>query len=109
MAQTGRVRIRVVDAAGAPLATAQAGLLGSDGRPMRTMQANGSGEIVFAELPMGDNRFEVFATGFRMHPLTVTVRNSDEMIAITTLDVGLVGEFVGLARIRSWWHRLIFW
>jgi hypothetical protein len=94
MAQAGRVRIRVTDPTGAVIPTAQASLLGPDDKPTRTEQANESGEIVFADLPVGDCRFAVVSIGFATQRLTATLRNGDEVELETALQVGTVGEFV---------------
>jgi hypothetical protein len=106
MAQSGRVRIRVIDQTGAGLPTAEGSLLGPDSKPVRTVQANEKGEIVFMDLPTGDNRFAVYAMGFRTRHLTVTIQNDHEALIGTTLEVGSVGEFVTVKR-RPWWW-LIF-
>jgi hypothetical protein len=94
MAQTGRVRIRVTDATGAVVTTAEASLVGADDKPTRTAQANGAGEIALMDLPFGDCRFAVVAPGFKKRPLTITIRNGDEVKIETALEVGSVGEFV---------------
>jgi hypothetical protein len=91
MAQTGRVRIRVTDRTGSAITTAEASLLGGDGKPVRTADANDAGEIAFTALPLGDSRFAVIAQGFSMRPVTVTVRNGDELKIEAILDVGTVG------------------
>jgi len=56
MAQSGSVRICVIDLTGAVIPSAEASLLGGDGKPIRTAYANEAGEIEFADLPMGDSR-----------------------------------------------------
>ena len=91
MAQSGRVRIRVVDTKGAVIATAEASLLGAGGKPLRTAQVNGDGDIVFAGLPVVDCYFSVVAPGFNGKALTVTVHNSDEVKIAAALEVGSVG------------------
>lgn len=91
MAQTGRVRIRVTDRTGLVITTAEASLLGGDGKPVRTAEANDAGEIAFTDLPLGDSRIAVIAPGFSMRPVTVTVRDGDELKIEVTLDVGTVG------------------
>jgi hypothetical protein len=106
MAQSGRVRIRVTDGAGAVVPGAEVSLLGPDNQPTRTEKTNGAGEIVFQDLPVGDARFTIVEQGFQIRRLTVTIRNGDEVKIETTLDVGLVGEFVTVKR-RSRWRWLI--
>src|SRR5579862_122296 len=93
MAQAGRVRIRVTDPMDAVIPTAEASLLGPDNKPTRTEKANEAGEIVIADLPLGDCRLAVFAPGFSARRLTVTVRGGDELKVEARLEVGIVGEF----------------
>jgi hypothetical protein len=94
MAQTGRVRIRVTDATGAVITTAEGSLIRADDKPEQTAQANAAGEITLADLPLGNCRLEITATGFRKRPLTVTLRSDEEVKIETRLEVGSVGEFV---------------
>jgi uncharacterized surface anchored protein len=105
MAQSGRVRIRVTDLTGAVIPDAVARLLGEDGKPIRTAYANEAGEIEFADLPMGDSRLVVGRPGFKTLPLTVTVRNGDEMKVQAQLEIASMG---GAAVIqepkRHWWQ-----
>jgi hypothetical protein len=103
MAQTGRVRIRVTDAAGAVVPAAVASLLGTDDKPTRTAQANGVGEIVFTDLPFGDCRFAVVASGFRKRPLTVMLRNGDEVRIEAVLEIANLGEVVMVGKRRRRW------
>jgi uncharacterized surface anchored protein len=105
MAQAGRVRIRVKDPTGALMPTAQASLLGPDGKPVRTARADEKGEIVWRDLPFGDCRFAVEAMGFQKRPLMVTVRNGEEVQVETSLDVGFIGEIVTIKR-QPWWRRI---
>jgi hypothetical protein len=91
MAQSGRVRIRVTDPAGDVIPTAKASLLGPDGRPQLTRQADPVGEIVFTNLPIGDSRVVVRCQGFDSLPLTVTVRNGDEVKVEARLALGVMG------------------
>jgi hypothetical protein len=94
LAQAGRVRIRVTDPTGAAVSAARASLLGPDNKPTRTERANEKGEIVFVDLPFGDSHFAVDCMGFQTSRLTATVKNGDEEQIETTLQVGMVGEFV---------------
>ena len=94
MAQTGRVLIRVTDQNGAVVTTAEASLLGADAKPTRTMRANYAGEIAWMDLPLGNCRFAVIASGFKTRPLVVTLRNGDEVKIEATLEVGTIGEVV---------------
>ena len=94
MAQAGRVRIRVTDPTGAVIPDARVSLLGRDDMPARTEQTDELGEIVFADLPLGDLRIEVVKLGFATRRLTVTLRNGEELNVDAALKVGLVGGFV---------------
>jgi len=91
MAQSGRVRIRLTDMRGELILGAEASLLGADGKPQRTEVANEAGEIILIDLPWGDSKVTVSARGFSGRPLTVTVRNGDELKVDTQLEVGAVG------------------
>lgn len=88
MAQTGRVRIQVTDATGALVPGAVALLLGRDDESIRVAQADEVGEIVFTDLPFGDSRFTIAAPGFKKRPLTVTIRNGDEVKIEAELEIG---------------------
>jgi carboxypeptidase family protein len=94
MAQSGRVRIRVTDATGAVVPLAEASQLDESGKVSRTLPANNLGEIVVTGLPVGNARFRVECTGFKSLPLTVTVRNEDELKVDARLEVGTMGTVV---------------
>ena len=94
MAQTGRVRIRVTDATGAVIPTAEASLLAFDNRPIRTAKADEAGEILLIDLPLGNCRFRVSAAGFASRTLTITIANSEELQLDAKLEVGPIGEIV---------------
>jgi hypothetical protein len=97
MAQTGRLRILVIDVTGAVIPTvSEASLLGADGKPIRTLHANTEGEIVWTDLSMGDCRFVVSAPGFRARQLLATIRNGDEAIIEVILEVPPVGVVVSV-------------
>ena len=102
MAQNGRVRIVVKDATGAVIANAEALLQGGDGKTIRTNEA---GEIVWSDLPLGSATFVVRSSGFVSRPLTLTVRNGEEVRAEVVLEVSFVGEVMPKKR-RRWWK---FW
>jgi hypothetical protein len=87
MAQTGRVRIRVLDPTGAVVITARASLIGADGKAVRTVQVNKVGELVLTDLPSGDSQFLVSAIGFKDRRLTISVRNGDEVKLDTALEL----------------------
>ena len=105
MAQSGRVRIRVTDVTGAIIPNATASLLGEDGSPSRNAESNEAGEIILVDLPIGDLRLTVSSPNFIRLPLTVTVRNSQEVRVDAKLEVGtMVGEVVAIKPKRRWWH-----
>jgi hypothetical protein len=107
MAQSGRVRIRVTDPAGAVIPGAEVSLLGPDDKPTRTEQSNEEGEVIFTDLSIGDSRLVVKRLGFRDLALTATVRNSEEVRVDAKLEVAVMGEFLRIVPPRPkrhWWH-----
>ncbi len=97
MAQTGRVRIRVTDSSGTlKIPEAEASLMGKDDKPTLTAHANEAGEIVLSGLPIGDSRISVSCQGFNSLPLTVTIRNADELKIDAMLQLGSVGTVVNV-------------
>jgi hypothetical protein len=108
MAQTGRVRIRVMDATKAVIPAAEISVLGPDGKPSQTVTANEVGEAVLLDLPIGDNRFVAVAPGFVQRRFTVVIQNSDEVRVDTILEVGAttMGGLIVIASKRRRW--LIF-
>jgi len=94
MAQAGRVRIRVLDSTGAVIPTAEASVLAPDNRPLRTVKADESGEVLLRDLPVGNCRFRVSAPGFASKTLTIAVSEIEEVQVDTKLDVGLMGDVV---------------
>ena len=102
-AQSGRVRIRVTDASGAVIPSAEASLIGKDEKPTRTTKANQDGEILLTDLPIGDARVRVSCPGFVSHVVTVSVRNGDEaQVQIVLLEGFVVGEII--LRRKHWWN-----
>jgi len=100
--QTGRVRIRVTDPSGTVIKTARVSLLGVNGQPVRQLEADQMGEVVWTDLPLGDSHFTVTSPGFILLRLTVTIRNANEQIVDARLE-GFVGEIVPIKR-RRWWQ-----
>jgi hypothetical protein len=94
MAQTGRVRIRVTDATGAVVPNAEVSLLGADEKATRTARTDAVGEAGLMDLPFGDCRFTVAASGFQTRRLTATIRNGDEVQLGARLELGSIGEVV---------------
>lgn len=67
-----------------------------------TLLASDAGEAIWADLPLGDSRFQVSMLGFNSQRLTVTVRNTDEQ----TVEAKLAAvPLPGLLKLkRRWWH-----
>lgn len=95
-AQSGRVRIRVTDPVGAVIPQAKVCLLGIDDQPIRTAFADDLGEILWADLPLGDSRFLVAVPGFKFRRLTVTVRDANETQMEAALEIGTIGDMVSI-------------
>ena len=104
IAQSGRVRIRVIDATGAVIPRAEVSLLGGDDKPQRTERANEVGEIVWTDLPFGDSKIRVTSLGFEACRLIVTVRNSDEVKIEAQLRVGTMGGAATSLPKHHWWQ-----
>jgi hypothetical protein len=64
MAQTGRIRVRVMDPTDTPVAKARVSILNARGDAIQTAVADGAGEVVFSDLPMGDCRIMAESPGF---------------------------------------------
>jgi len=80
-------------------------LLDAHDKRLRTVRADALGEIAFTDLPVGDSRFLINATGFNRRLLTLTVRNSDELQIDATLDIGTSGTFVDVPPPKAKKHR----
>jgi len=108
IAQSGRVRIRVTDATGSVLPSAEATRLGTDDKPMDYMRANERGEVVWTGLPMGVCQFAVWSPGFNTYRISVIIKNADEIQAYAQLELGTLGSFVEIVnkKRQRWW---IFW
>jgi len=91
-AQTGRVRIRVTDFVDGSVPTAEASLLGPNGKTQRTEPADAAGEILWTDLPLGDSVIVVSAPGYRPRRLTVTSRNDRELLVEVRFDIGSMEE-----------------
>jgi hypothetical protein len=86
-AQTGSARIRVADARGTAIPQATVSLISRWDGSVRTLSTNDTGEVVWADLPLGDARFLVWAPGFRLRRMTVTVRNGEDQTVAAFLEV----------------------
>jgi len=108
MAQSGRIRIRVIDSAGSAIAGAEVLLLAEGGQPARTLLSDDHGEVIWNDLPLGNNKFRVAGTGFLPLLLTVTARSGIEVRADAALNP-FIGELVPgnyRHKRKHWW---IFW
>ncbi len=104
VAQSGSVRIRVTVAnVAVVIPGAKVSLLGADGKPLRSVETDESGETLFTDLPIGDSRFVVSSPAFMSRLLTVTVRNSDEVRVDAQLEV-TPGDIWPVRPRRRWWH-----
>ena len=105
MAQSGRARIRVIDATGAVVPGAEASIIGKDGKPSATAHANSEGEIAFSDLPIGDSVLEVTCSGFSNFFHSVTISGDDEVKFDAKLQVGTVGTIVEVSGRSDPYHR----
>jgi hypothetical protein len=67
-------------------------------------KTNEAGEIVLADLPIGDLRITVTHPGFKNLPVIVTIWNADELKVDAKLEAGvdqLSGNF--RKKRRGWW------
>jgi len=104
MAQSGRVRIRVMDETGALIPNAEVSLLGPDQKPVFTTRANESGEAVLTGLPIGDSRVSVSVRGFMTLVRIVTIQGTEELTVDATLKLGQMGDVAQVApkKRRRW-------
>jgi hypothetical protein len=93
MAQSGRIRIRVIDQTGVVVSGALVALLGADGKPRRIVATNEIGEASFMNLPLGAHRFTASSFGYRTRRLAVTAYSDKEMKIETILEVATMGYF----------------
>jgi hypothetical protein len=91
MAQSGRVRVRVMDATGAIIPGAEVLLSG-----VLVGRADQTGEILLTGLPIGESQLTVTRPGFKNLPLVVTIRNADELNVDAKMEVSpfMMGVFV---------------
>ena len=102
IAQSGKVRIRVMDPSGARIPAAEISLLGDgpdrDGKTLQIVSTDAIGEAVITGLPMGDSSVRMIKPGFRNLMLLITVKNGEEQQIDATMEVnqGIMGVFVEL-------------
>jgi uncharacterized surface anchored protein len=94
MAQTGRVRIVVVDPLKALIPQATIELLDKEGKLVRNQRTDERGASLWLNLPIGDSRFRVLSPGFNAKPIVVTITNSDELRVEVTLEPGVQGGVI---------------
>ena len=90
MAQSGRVRMRMIDPAGSVVAGAEVFSKGTNGKSSESLRSNSFGEVTVSGLPIGDVTFVVSADGLRPQSLTVRLRSSDEVKVEVRLGLGVV-------------------
>jgi hypothetical protein len=93
-AANGRVRFRVKDPIGGLVKDADVWLADTHYQPLRTLTTDQSGEVLFTNLPLGDLRFVVRATGFRLKYMTIPIHNYKELKIEATIEVGGVGQTI---------------
>ena len=86
-AQTGSVRITVVDPNDARVVSAKATLQARGDKLPQIKKADWKGEILFGQLPPGKYEITIDAQGFRRKRLTVIVKNGSETQIKTELSV----------------------
>lgn len=95
MAQNGQLRIRVIDRTGAVIPGAAVELLLHGAGVVRTSQSDPVGEVVWADLPVGEYQITVSQNGFKKYVSALLVAGSGADVKEITLDRGeVVGFFV---------------
>jgi hypothetical protein len=105
MAQSGRVRIRVADATGRAISSAEASLSGANGNTISTGRSDEAGEIVLTGIPFGYSQIRVTHSGFKPFLLTrIPILNADELKLEFKLEVGepIIDAFPEKKR-KHWW------
>lgn len=103
LAQSGRVRIHVMDTASRAIPNAEASLFGNDGGSIPVGRANEDGEIVLAGIPAGDAKIRVTYNGFRPLLLTVHIPNTTELKLDARLEVGVWANTSDIKKHKRWW------
>ncbi len=76
-AETGSLRIHVVDTASSVLPGAQVTLLGPKDKLIRTLSTDKEGVLVWENPPLGESRFRVSVPGFYSQELSITFHSAD--------------------------------
>ncbi len=102
LAQSGSLRVRVVDASGAVIPGSTVTLAGA-GSEERTATTNSEGVAVLSELPAGTAQIRISQNGFKLWRGEVTLLPGQTQESSVTLQVGAIemGVFVGVPR-RKW-------
>jgi hypothetical protein len=106
-AQSGRVKIRVMDVTGALIPNAKVSLLGdNDNQTLRTVASDAKGEATLLDLPAGNNKLRVAAPGFQSLLLTVATLGESEVtrdavLQIGTITMGIFLEVPGVEPMKS--------
>jgi len=98
MAQSGRVRVRVMDSTDHPLSQANVSILDARGDAIRTAVTDDAGEVALGDLPLGDCRIKAESPGFSTWRRTVTLRDGDELKVNAGLLLGSIGTTVEIAK-----------
>lgn len=93
-AQTGRIRIRVLDSTDTPIKGARVSIVGAGGEPIQTASTGGDGFASLADLPIGDCRIRVECSGFATWQKTIVVLNRDEVRVGAVLAIASLGTTV---------------
>jgi hypothetical protein len=86
-AQSGRVRFKVTDPSGAMIPGAEIERLGPDNKVLGTVETNAQGEVVWPDLPMGENIFRISREGFSSDHRTVMISGRNEVENVVALKV----------------------
>ena len=93
-AASGRVRFRVIDLTGDPVAKASIAVLDSEDKTVQCVETDESGEAVLTSLPLGDSRFAVTSPGFVKRQLTLMLHNGKEVKLEVHLWVPIIGTII---------------
>ena len=94
MAQDRRLRLVAQDPSGAVVSGVKVELLDKNDKVLRTMETNQVGEVIWADLPIGDSIFRFSVSGFKSKTISVTLIGVGEKRVEVKLDVS--GEVDGL-------------
>jgi hypothetical protein len=104
LAQTGRLRVTVVDVTDAAVGRAEVALVCANGTE-RTAKADEAGVAVFADLPLGDCRIRVASPGFVVWRGKATIDGAEVRVA-AKLQIGKIEMGTWVEAPRRKWYRL---